>query len=254
MCWLSEALIESRQFIRWLHRWRPYIASLYWRTPHLLLRFICLHEGAILPLLLRFFWPDFVRFLLGFLRLHFCDCSSGTLFSSWWSAIEYRRCQLPCPLYITSDGPHSNCVKCMGFSHTPEVVYGISKCKLFENFISKPSALGWQFLRGSPERPLRPSVNSEPGARFWSSRRWRTSRRASPILSLSRLSTCTWILRLNISIFEYLFPSPEARNIISFRLDNMLFTAGSDSEDFGPALADALPPSGQKARPSAAYS
>ncbi len=151
MCWLSEALIESRQFIRWLHRWRPYIASLYWRTPHLLLRFICLHEGAILPLLLRFFWPDFVRFLLGFLRLHFCDCSSGTLFSSWWSAMEYRRCQLPCPLYITSDGPHSNCVKCMGFSHTPEVVYGISKCKLFENFISKPSALGWQFLRGSPE-------------------------------------------------------------------------------------------------------
>ncbi len=53
---------------------------------------------------------------------------------------------------------------------------------------------------------------------------------------------------------EYLFPSPEARNIISFRLDNMLFTAGSDSEDFGPALADALPPSGQKARASAAYS
>ncbi len=122
MCWLSEALIESRQFIRWLHRWRPYIASLYWRTRHLLLRFICLQEAAILALLLRFFWPDFVRFLLGFLRLHFGDCSSGTLFSSWWSAMEYRRCQLPCPLYIASDGPHSNCVKCMGFSHTPEVV------------------------------------------------------------------------------------------------------------------------------------
>ncbi len=33
-----------------------------------------------------------------------------------------------------------------------------------------------------------------------------------------------------------------------------LHTAASDSEDFGPALADALPPSGQEARPSAAYS
>ncbi len=33
-----------------------------------------------------------------------------------------------------------------------------------------------------------------------------------------------------------------------------LQTAASDSEDLGPALADALPPSGQEARPSAAYS
>ncbi len=30
-------------------------------------------------------------------------------------------------------------------------------------------------------------------------------------------------------------------------------TAASDSKDFGPALADALPLSGQEARPSAAY-
>ncbi len=34
----------------------------------------------------------------------------------------------------------------------------------------------------------------------------------------------------------------------------MLFTAVSDSEDFGPALADDLPPSGQEAQPSMAYS
>ncbi len=37
-------------------------------------------------------------------------------------------------------------------------------------------------------------------------------------------------------------------------LDDVLLTAASDSEDFGPALADAFPPSGQEARPSAAYS
>ncbi|KAF4117700.1 hypothetical protein G5714_002253 [Onychostoma macrolepis] len=42
---------------------------------------------------------------------------------------------------------------------------------------------------------------------------------------------------------EYLRRSPEACNAVSFGLDDVLFTAASDSEDFGPALADALPPS-----------
>ncbi len=53
---------------------------------------------------------------------------------------------------------------------------------------------------------------------------------------------------------EYLYPSPGARDTVSFGLDDILLTASSDSKDFGPALADALPPSGQEARPSAAYS
>ncbi len=53
---------------------------------------------------------------------------------------------------------------------------------------------------------------------------------------------------------DFLFPSPKARDFVSFGLDDVLHTAASDSEDFGPVLADALPPSGQEARPSAAYS
>ncbi len=53
---------------------------------------------------------------------------------------------------------------------------------------------------------------------------------------------------------DYLYPSPEAHYTVSFGLDDVLLTAASDSEDFGPALADAFPPSGQEARPSAAYS
>ncbi len=53
---------------------------------------------------------------------------------------------------------------------------------------------------------------------------------------------------------DFLFPSPRARDTVSFGLDDILHTAASDSEDFGPALADALPPSGQEARPSAACS
>ncbi len=55
-------------------------------------------------------------------------------------------------------------------------------------------------------------------------------------------------------LHDFLFPSPKARDFVSFGLDDVLHTTASDSEDFGPALADALPPSGQEARPSAAYS
>ncbi len=50
---------------------------------------------------------------------------------------------------------------------------------------------------------------------------------------------------------DYLCPSPEALDAVSFGLEDVLFTAASDSEDFGPALVDALPPSSQEARPSA---
>ncbi len=55
-------------------------------------------------------------------------------------------------------------------------------------------------------------------------------------------------------LHDFLFPNPKAHDFVSFGLDDVLHTAASDSEDFGPALADALPPSGQEARPSVAYS
>ncbi len=79
------------------------------------------------------------------------------------------------------------------------------------------------------------------------------SRQASPFLSLPLPSAHVRIRRLNF-LPDFQFPSPKARDFISFGLDDILHTAASDSEDFGPALADALPPSGQEARPSAAYS
>ncbi len=78
------------------------------------------------------------------------------------------------------------------------------------------------------------------------------SRQASPFLSLSLPSTCARIHRLNLRMIIFflarkdLTPShvTRGRDTISFGLDDILLTAASDSEDFGPALADALPPSG----------
>ncbi len=50
-----------------------------------------------------------------------------------------------------------------------------------------------------------------------------------------------------------LAPSPEARDAVFFGLENILYTAASDSEDFEAASLDVLPPSIQEARPSPAY-
>ncbi len=98
--------------------------------------------------------------------------------------------------------PHSKCVKCMGFSHAREAVYGMSKCKFSENICLKIPVV--------PRRPLRPSVNSRPGVRMWSSRRWRVSRRALPFLSLSHLSTCVQVLRLNSHTITYILARSNA--------------------------------------------
>ncbi len=97
----------------------------------------------------------------------------------------------------------------------------------------------------------RPLVNPQPGVRMFSSRRRRVSRQASPFLSLPHQSMCVRIHRLNS---RRIIPSPRARYTVSFGIDDVLLTAASDSEDFGPSLADALPLSGQEARPSPAYS
>ncbi len=107
--------------------WRNHVVSLYWRTHHPLLRFLCLHEAVTLPFVVAIFWPKLISAII---HLHFGDCLSGTLFSSWWSAMEYRRCQPPCARFIAREDPHSKCIKCLGFSHARDAVYGTSKCKI----------------------------------------------------------------------------------------------------------------------------
>lgn len=48
-------------------------------------------------------------------------------------------------------------------------------------------------------------------------------------------------------------PSPEALEAISSGIEDVLFTAASDFEDFGAMSLYALPPSGQEAQPSQGY-
>ncbi len=138
----------------------------------------------------------------------------------------------------------------MGFSHARDTVYGISKCKICENFrlitlrsrleaCEKESSI---FPRRAPEAyAASREIAASREAATWGSdvefeemERWRDS----PVEFTQ----------------DYLFPSPGACDTVSFGIDDVLLTAASDSEDFGPALADALTLSGQEARPSPAYS
>ncbi len=174
--------------------------------------------------------------------------------------MEYRRCQPSCTRFIARDDPHSKCIKCLGFSHAREAVYGISKCKFCENLrlITLRSRLEACEEESSifPRRAPEASAASRESATWGSDVELEEMESEQTGLAFS-LPPSPERVRANSPVeftHDYLFPSPRARDTVSFGLDDILQTAASDSEDFGPALVDALPPSGQEARPSAAYS
>ncbi len=174
---------------------------LFWRMHHLLLRFLCLHEAAILALLVEILLTRFRSIFPGLLSI----CTSATavaeLFSSQWSAMEYHRCQPPCARSMRATTRTVSVSRVWVFCMHARRFMEYHFVKTSD---SKPSALGLRFLNGSHpcftvahRRPPRPSVNLRPGVRMWSSRRWRASIRASPFLSLSHLSTCARVRRMN---------------------------------------------------------
>ncbi len=247
--------------IHWLmarrRLWRNDVVRSYWRTRHPLLRFLCLHEAVTLPFVVAISDPTTT---LAIIHLHFGDCLSGTLFSSRWSAMEFRRCQPPCARFIAREDPHSKCIKCLGFSHAREAVYGTSKCKICDDFrlITLRSRLE-DYERESSIVPRRASSTSAASRRAasWGSDVELEEMESEQTGLAFSLPPSPERARANSPVeflHDFLFPSPKAHDFVSFGLDNVLHTAASDSEDFGPALADALPPSGQEARPSAAYS
>ncbi len=125
--------IESRQFIGW---WRDANSDAMTSSAHTGERtihssdFSAFTKQSHYPSLLRFSGPTY---LFAIIHLHFGDCLSGTLFSSRWSAMEFRRCQPPCARFIAREDPHSKCIKCLGFSHARDAVYGTSKCKICDD-------------------------------------------------------------------------------------------------------------------------
>ncbi len=178
--------------------------------------------------------------------------------------MEFRRCQPPCARFIAREDPHSKCIKCLGFSHERDAVYGTSKCKICDDFrlITLRSRLEDCERESSifPRRASSTSAATREIAASHEAATWGSDVELEEMESEQTGLACSLPpspghVRANSPVeflHDFLFPSPGARDTVSFGLDDILHTAASDSEDFGPALADALPPSGQEARPSAA--
>ncbi len=176
--------------------------------------------------------------------------------------MEFRRCMPPCTRFIAREDPHSMCILCLGFSHAREAVYGTSNCKICDDFrlITLRSRLE-DYERESSKFSRRASSTNAPPREIAASRRaasWGSDVELEEMESEQTglafsLPPSPDRARANSPVEflpDFQFPSPKARDFVSFGLDDILHTAASDSEDFGPALADALPPSGQEARPS----
>ncbi len=199
-------------------------------------------------------------------QLIFCDHPSALWRLPQWNFLLLAVKCHGVSRFIARDDPHSKCIKCLGFSHARDAVYGTSKCKICEDFrlITLRSWLE-DCERESSIFPSRASSTSPAPCEIAASREATTwgldveleemeSEQTGLAFSLppspERVRTNSPVEFLH----DFLFPSPRACDTVSFGQDDILHTAASDSEDFGPALADALPPSGQEARPSAAYS
>ncbi len=145
---------------------------------------------------------------------------------------------------------------CLGFSHAREAVYGTSNCKICDDFhlITLRSRLE-DYERESSNFSRHASSTNAPPREIAASRRaasWGSDVELEEMesgqtgLAFSSLP----IAHVPNSPVEFLpdfqFPSPKARDFVSFGLDDILHTAASDSEDFGPASADALPPNGKR--------
>ncbi len=185
---MSEALIESRQLIGW---WRDAVSDAITssaydeRTIHssdFSEECPSLHCDFVVAI----FWPKKYIFRMRFIHLHFGDCLQ------WNFVLLAVKCHgispLPTAVRAIPSDPHSKCVKCLGFSHARDAVYGVSKCELCENLrlITLRSRLEVCEKESSifPHRAPEALVSSRPGVRMLSTRRWRVSRQASPFLSL----------------------------------------------------------------------
>ncbi len=167
--------------------------------------------------------------------------------------MEYRRCQPPCSRCIASDDP----------TRTVNVLNVWVFRMRWKRFMASRNANSAKTLRTRHavfERELSvfPHRAPEAAEAFREFTTWGSdvelevtkSEQTSLAFSLP-LSPAHVCVNSPVEFtHEYLCPSPEARDAVSFGLDDVLFTAASDSEDFRPALADALPPSSQEARPT----
>ncbi len=171
--------------------------------------------------------------------------------------MDFSRCQPPCSRLIASEDQHGKYIRCVGLDHARDAIFGISNCKYCENFTLKTLRTRLAvFVRESAVLPRRAAQEASALCEVaaWSldaeleameSEQFSLSLPPSP--GRHRANSPVQFSRCCLA------PSPEAREAVSFGLEDILYTVASDSEDFGTVSLDVLPPSGQEARPSPAY-
>ncbi len=163
--------------------------------------------------------------------------------------MDFGRCQPPCSRLIASEDQYGKCVRCVGLAHARDAIFCISNCKYCNNFTLKTLHARLAFFdRESAVLPRRtaPEAFFLHEAAAWSSEA-ELEAMENEQFSLS-LPPSPGRHRANSPVqFSRgcLAPSLEARDAVSFGLEDILYTAASDSEDFGAAPLNALPPSGQ---------
>ncbi len=148
--------------------------------------------------------------------------------------MEFHRCMPPCTRFIAREDPHSKCILCLGFSHAREAVYGTSNCKICDDFrlITLRSRLE-DYERESSKFSRRASSTNTPPREIAVSREAAASRRAASWgsdVELEEMESEQTGLAFSLppspdraranSPVEFLpdfqFPSPKARDFVSF--------------------------------------
>ncbi len=124
----------------------------------------------------------------------------------------------------------------MGLAHARDVIFGISNCKYCENFTLKTLHARLSFFdRESAVLPRRsaPEASYLRETMVWSSEPELEAMESEQIsLSLPPSPGCHRAHSLVKFSRGCLAPSPEARDAVSFRLEDILYTTASDSEAY----------------------
>ncbi len=155
--------------------------------------------------------------------------------------MDFSRCQPPCSRLIASDNQRGKCVRCVGLAHAQDAIFGISNCKLLQEFYLNFTRLV-VFDRESAVLPRRatPSLDAELEA-------IESEQISLSLPPSSGRHRANYLVQFSRSC---LAPSLEAREAVSFGLEDILYTAASNSEEFGAASLDV---EDQEAQPSPAY-
>ncbi len=177
--------------------------------------FSAFSKRSYCPSLLRFFWPKY-HIRTRFIHLHFGDCLQ------WNFVLLAVKCHGVSPLStaVRAIHPHCKCIKCLGFSHARKAVYGISKCKFCEN-LHLITLRSW-LEACEKESSIFPRRAPEASSASRESATWGSDVKLVEMES-EQTALAFFLPPSPERVRDYFFPSPRARDTVSFGLDILIY-------------------------------